>query len=94
MIKPQQIIETTIVFSLVALCFAGKGVLDSFGYIMGTEATSAYTKIHPISYLLFGLLALKLITLDLKLLKTLFFNKSVLFYLISVFGLLGYLIIS
>lgn len=76
---------------IVALCFLGMNVLKQLGYVMGTEAVSTFTKIHPLTYLVFGLLLLNVLLFDYGLLRAVFRNRPARFYLLTLLLLLAYL---
>ncbi|MBD0258582.1 MAG: hypothetical protein ICV83_22940, partial [Cytophagales bacterium] len=48
-------------FVVVGLCFVGMNVLESVGYVMGTNATNPLTKIHPLTYCMAGVLVANLL---------------------------------
>ena len=79
---------------LVALCFLGMNVLNQVGYVMGRDAVSAFTKIHPLTYLLFGLLLLNVLLLDYSLLRAIFSSRPSRFYALTLLALLAYLVLS
>ena len=82
------------VFGLVALCFLGANVLAKMGYTMGSEATSTFTKVHPLTYLVFAIVGANLVLFDYSLLRNLFSSRPARLYLLALLALLVYLVVS
>lgn len=79
---------------LVALCFLGSNILEHVGYVMGTDATSPLTKIHPLTYFVFALLGLNLVLFDYSLLRSLFSSRPMRVYFLVLLALFVYLGLS
>ncbi|OGX83770.1 hypothetical protein BEN48_03090 [Hymenobacter glacialis] len=69
-------------------------VLKHLGYVMGTEAVSTFTKIHPLTYLLFGLVLFNGLLFDYSLLRAIFRNRASLSYALTLLALMAYLGLS